>query len=549
VTITDLKREINNKYYFFQNLFFKFFSEEEGEELFYKRGFEFKLPYPCLNDFEANFGNVTQSSNNFIEISNNTNVKSALIQKNSDSNLTQKPQQTVPNHAKRISKSSNASNSSTVSPLTTHENTTSIMSNNLGPKIKSTKNTKNQDRGQTNNKQQFHHHSQLHQIYNSQYVDNGVSNGTLPTQNNYCLDESSNFSVLNQNLAYKFNSNYHSHPSHLENQNTQHVNLQDNRINYYSQNLVKTELIDEPNAYDSKSKFNTLANTEFSSAASSLSSSSISSTTSSSNLSTIPSDASISINISNSAYHYGNYFNGLNGLNQSSYGCSRYLHENQNKIYTGSSSSSSPSPFFLNNQNTTALQNSASQNSTYNFYNHQLGQHYHETNNEANNLHSNSSCSSTSSISSSNSLTGNNPSLKNNISNLFNESGYNNNSFAAAAAAGILWPKSLDSEIITSATRVNLPVNLHNDHEVNHQHYHNFNHGAYETTDQSQLVVNNQLTVPNNYSELFSCSGNVSNITGPPKYSCGAAVASSTLTTSYCQYPFAIDDYSSVSQI
>jgi len=71
--------------------------------------------------------------------------------------LTQKPQQTVPNHAKRISKSSNASNSSTVSPLTTHENTTSIMSNNLGPKIKSTKNTKNQDRGQTNNKQQFHH--------------------------------------------------------------------------------------------------------------------------------------------------------------------------------------------------------------------------------------------------------------------------------------------------------------------------------------------------------------------------------------------------------
>lgn len=30
-------------------------SDDEGEELFYKRGTEFKLPYPCLYDFDTNF--------------------------------------------------------------------------------------------------------------------------------------------------------------------------------------------------------------------------------------------------------------------------------------------------------------------------------------------------------------------------------------------------------------------------------------------------------------------------------------------------------------
>ena len=443
-----------------------------------------------------------QNSISCTETSNVNNLKSALVEKNQEPNPTQKTQLPLTSQTKKTNKSTN----DPASVLVIQETTVSTNNNNLGSKTKSAKYSKNLERCHT--KHQLQQHAQLHHIYNNHLVDGVISNGSQIMQNNYHMNESS-FVDLNQNLAYKFNSNYHA-STHLENNIKQTNNsdlLVDNKINYYSQNIIKSELIDEPNAYESKIKFSTISNPEFSS---SLSTSSVCSTASSS-LPIIPADSSISVNISNSGYHYGNYFN---GLNQSSYVSSRYLHESQNKLYAGSSSSSS-SPFYINSHNATVVPSVSSQNSSYNFYNHNLGQHYSENINETSNLHSNSSCSSTSSISSSNSVNCTNSSVKNNISNLFNENSYNNNSFAAAAAVGILWPKSIDSEL-------------------NHQHYHSFNHGVYESESTSHLVVNNQLTVPNNYNEL----------TGS-KYSCG------TSSNLYSQYPFVtIDDYnSSVSQI
>jgi hypothetical protein len=40
-------------------------SDDEGEELFYKRGTEFKLPYPCLYDFDTNFSSNMADDENY----------------------------------------------------------------------------------------------------------------------------------------------------------------------------------------------------------------------------------------------------------------------------------------------------------------------------------------------------------------------------------------------------------------------------------------------------------------------------------------------------
>ncbi len=45
--------------------FLFFFSDDEGEELFYKRGTEFKLPYPCLYDFDTNFNSTINDDENY----------------------------------------------------------------------------------------------------------------------------------------------------------------------------------------------------------------------------------------------------------------------------------------------------------------------------------------------------------------------------------------------------------------------------------------------------------------------------------------------------
>ena len=502
-----------------------FLSEEEGEELFYKRGFEFKLPYPCLNDFETNFGNSCQSSNNnnnnnnnYGEVlpNNNNSIKASPSQPNSESSmiLTEKPQNNTNTQAKRHAK---ATNSTPSSLLATHAHSNN---SSQAPKSKSNKYSKNQliqQRAQQHAQQQFH--QQHNQLFTNQFGENILQNSTSQA---YHANESSNNLALNQNSAYKFNSNYHLNSPHLEHHTLQHnSNVSatiDNRLNYFNQNIVKSELVDEPNAYDSKIKFSISTNPDISSVAST-SSSSLSSSSSSSS---IPTETSISINISNSAYHYGNYFN---GFNQSTYGYSNCINESQNKFYAASSSSTSP--FYATN--TTSMQNqNAPQNSAYNFYNHHLNQNYSDNNNETNNLHSNSSCSSTSSISSTNSLSGN--SNKNER--------FANNGLAGIAAVGVLWPKSVDSSTI------------HSEHDISSQHYNNFNHTGYgASADSSQFLLNNQVNPSTHYSDLFNCANNAASIAAA-KYSCAASVTSSSLNNAYCQYPFAIDDFnSSVSQI
>lgn len=58
------------------------FSDDEGEELFYKRGTEFKLPYPCLYDFDTNFNsNLTDEENYSLK------THSTLMKTNSNANI------------------------------------------------------------------------------------------------------------------------------------------------------------------------------------------------------------------------------------------------------------------------------------------------------------------------------------------------------------------------------------------------------------------------------------------------------------------------------
>jgi hypothetical protein len=73
------------------------FSDDEGEELFYKRGTEFKLPYPCLYDFDTNFNSTLNDEENY-----SLKTHSALIKTpstNLSTSLTNHPRST-----KKISK-------------------------------------------------------------------------------------------------------------------------------------------------------------------------------------------------------------------------------------------------------------------------------------------------------------------------------------------------------------------------------------------------------------------------------------------------------------
>ena len=442
-----------------------------------------------------------------------------------------------------------------------------------GSKQKIAKHTKTQliqQRATQNVQQQFqqqqnHQHNSLYNN-NNQYAEIGSQNVSISNQNisYHCNNEITPSLILNPNQTYKFNSSYHSN-AHLDansqmQQNNNSNMSTDSRLNYYNQ-PIKSELIDEPNLYDSKQKFIISNNSEYGSVTSSSSSSS---TSSASSLSSIPPEAAISINISNSAYHYGNYFNGLN----QPYAYTNCVNENGTKFYGTSSSSSSTSPFYSSqNTNTnTVLPNSSTHNPGYNFYTHHLNQHFNENNNDGNNLHSNSSCSSTtsnsSSSSSSSSICSSGKSNSGNLipGNLGNESinEYSSNMGLAAVAAGVLWPKPDSSEVLIASSRLTLPTSLHNEQET-HQNYHHINHSSYSSVDlssaSSQFIVNNQMnggiTAANHYSDLFNCANNAANIAAAAaKYSCAASVTSSSLNNGYCQYPFAVDDYnSSVSQI
>ena len=52
-----------------------FSSDDEGEELYYKRGTEFKLPYPCLYDFDTNFNSTINDDENYSLKSQSTLIK------------------------------------------------------------------------------------------------------------------------------------------------------------------------------------------------------------------------------------------------------------------------------------------------------------------------------------------------------------------------------------------------------------------------------------------------------------------------------------------
>nr|UVG61500.1 aryl hydrocarbon receptor [Brachionus plicatilis] len=82
-------------------------TNEEGEELYYKRGSEYKLPYPCLYDFESNFGGA---------------INSYEASKNFSSDNQSK--QTVLMHNSKNSKQNCAPNSATPSPMKTKSSKT-----------------------------------------------------------------------------------------------------------------------------------------------------------------------------------------------------------------------------------------------------------------------------------------------------------------------------------------------------------------------------------------------------------------------------------------
>jgi hypothetical protein len=77
-----------------------FFRDDEGEELYYKRGTEFKLPYPCLYDFDTNFNSTINDEENYSLKPHSTIIKNSNT--NSSLSLTNNTRAT-----KKISKTTN----------------------------------------------------------------------------------------------------------------------------------------------------------------------------------------------------------------------------------------------------------------------------------------------------------------------------------------------------------------------------------------------------------------------------------------------------------
>lgn len=75
-------------------LFASFFNrDDEGEELFYKRGTEFKLPYPCLYDFDTNFTSTVTDDDSY-----SLKNPSSMI-KPSSTNLLSSSNSTISSHS------------------------------------------------------------------------------------------------------------------------------------------------------------------------------------------------------------------------------------------------------------------------------------------------------------------------------------------------------------------------------------------------------------------------------------------------------------------
>ena len=356
-------------------------TNEEGEELFYKRGFEFKLPYPCLYDFESNFTNASNTTNEA-----NTSSISATSNPITTNTALTKPNQ----NTEIINAIKQQPHFSTQQPTATKQVSKTTTSG--GIKTKSSKTNKAlllQQRNQQQQQQQQQSHLLL----------NAATSYQAP------IDETHLSHLQN---SYKFNSNYlnHQQQHHLETRN-----------DYYMHKLAEENLYDSPKTH---------LNTDYpASSVSSSSSASSSSTSSSSSL--IPSE-SISINISNPTYHYTNYFNGLN----QSYNYSSNINES-NKFYSAAASGYTNGLFYGNNNF----------NSNYHYQNsnpNSVAANSLDTPSHnsliSSNLHSNnsssSSCSSTSSSCSGSNING------------FDTYNLNNNQ-NGLIGTGIIWPETENS--------------------------------------------------------------------------------------------------------
>jgi hypothetical protein len=97
-----------------------FFSDDEGEELFYKRGTEFKLPYPCLYDFDTNFNSTINDDENNYSLkhhsslikTSNTNISLSISNTSRPPKKTSKPTIKQPPINPFTSNSSSTSSSS-----------------------------------------------------------------------------------------------------------------------------------------------------------------------------------------------------------------------------------------------------------------------------------------------------------------------------------------------------------------------------------------------------------------------------------------------------
>ncbi|CAF0720721.1 unnamed protein product [Adineta steineri] len=95
-------------------------TDDEGEELFYKRGTEFKLPYPCLYDFDTNFNSNINDDENY-----SLKHHSTLINKNSNTNLSISTTNTT-RPTKKVSKTT--IKQQTINPFTSNSSSTSSSS-------------------------------------------------------------------------------------------------------------------------------------------------------------------------------------------------------------------------------------------------------------------------------------------------------------------------------------------------------------------------------------------------------------------------------------
>ncbi|CAF3049904.1 unnamed protein product [Rotaria sp. Silwood2] len=99
-------------------------TDDEGEELFYKRGTEFKLPYPCLYDFDTNFNSTINDDENY------TLKHHTSLIKNSNTNLSL----TITNNTRTTKKNSKATiKQQTINPFTSNTSSPSTSSSSFDP--------------------------------------------------------------------------------------------------------------------------------------------------------------------------------------------------------------------------------------------------------------------------------------------------------------------------------------------------------------------------------------------------------------------------------